>query len=83
MKREFARSREFSLALFLITSRFSSLPFFLLGRKISRVRKRGGGVCARGTQCALLEHKPVHKDHIHAFFGVSARSIVRESVRMR
>lgn len=40
-------------------------------------------MCARGTQCARLEHKRVHKDHIHAFFGVSARSIVRESVRMR
>jgi len=40
-------------------------------------------VCARGTQCARLEHKRVHKDHFHAFFGLSARSIVRESVRMR
>ena len=40
-------------------------------------------MCARGTQYARLEHERVHKDHIHAFFGVSARSIVRESVRMR
>jgi len=40
-------------------------------------------VCAHGTQCERLGHKRVHKDHIHAFFGVSARSIVRESVRMR
>ena len=41
-------------------------------------------MCARGTQCERLEHKRVHKDHFHAFFfGLSARSIVRESVRMR
>lgn len=40
-------------------------------------------MCARGAQCARLEHERVHKDHFHAFFGVSARSIVRESVRMR
>ena len=28
---------------------------------------------ARGTQCARLEHKRVHKDHFHAFFSVYLR----------